>query len=84
MSRPMRRATATDGRRGLSGDPAENRRSSSGIVGLLGTSQELRLGNGSTIFVGSVAGKIGAFDVVLRGMSFFGAGCCEQKNHVIN
>lgn len=79
MSRPIRRATATDGRRGLSGEPAENRRSSSGIVGLLGTSQELRLGNGSTIFVGSVACKIGAFDVVLRGMSFFGAGCCEQK-----
>jgi hypothetical protein len=75
MSRPMRRATATDGRRGLSGDPADNRRSSSGMVGLRVTSQEFCLRNGSAIFGGSVAYKIGAFDVVFRGISFFGAGC---------
>lgn len=79
MSRPMRRATAIDGRRGLSGEPAENRRSSSGIVGLRGASQELRLGNGSAIFVGSVACRIGAFDEVLRGLSFFRADAVNKK-----
>jgi hypothetical protein len=74
-SRPMRRATATDRRRGLPGDPVEDRRSSSGIVGLRGTSKELRLGNCSAIFGGSGACKIGAFNEVFRGIAFFGAGC---------